>query len=77
MIKQKIRKITYIFDSKDYDILKSKMKKVGIKTFRQLAKLMNMSASYLCYVVNGQKQVGLNFFKKLKVIGIDMEVENV
>lgn len=77
MIKQKIRKITYIFDYKDYDILKSKMKKVGIKTFRQLAKLMNMSTSYLCYVVNGQRAVGIEFFKKLKVIGIDMEVENV
>lgn len=71
---QKIRQITYIFDYEDYDILKQKMKNIGIQTFTELARKIKVSNSYLSYVVTGQKAVTIKFFKKLKNVGIDMEV---
>lgn len=72
MKKQKIRQVTYIFDYKDYDILKQKMENVGIKTFTQLARKIKVPNSYLSFVVNGQRAVTIKFFNKLADLGIEM-----
>ena len=69
---QKIRQVTYIFDYEDYDILKQKMEEIGIKTFRQLAKKINISSPYLCRVINGETPVTIKFFKKLEKANIKM-----
>ena len=67
-----IEKKLWAFECTDRDILKKKMKEVGINTLKDLAKVLNVSYYYINNVVNRYKRIDKTFFEKLKSIGIDL-----
>lgn len=72
----KIKKVIYVLDDEDRKQIKKQMIDLDL-SFRQLAKQMGYSVSYVCQIFNGEKNVTKEFIEKLFNVGINLDIDYV